>query len=469
MAIDMSAIRLEAPVRRSPTGVLEPDKEIARKLGVRYRGWKSIAPYWFANAGINRPYSRFILGEPLRAYRRAFELYEKKDTHGIIELEEKETRLTREAIKSVFGCGCTVLFDTNGSSVISTISKGLRGECAPSPFETLTFSNQGRLVYSALGFEEKSVLCFSQNFDQPLGLFDYPPYKAKRLADEKAIPQTVNVIDIFDEGRNYKSDSRLTDELLQKLAQNPAIKFVLLLHVSRTGKIFPVEEMAKAIKNKNPGLVVMVDGCQAIGRLPYFALKQAFDSCDGYIFVGHKALGSMISGAAALKSGIEERLSGAISHNLLEHYRLFQFESERLNKQVLSMFSSGFHHMVSLPEIISLRLALSHSIENFESGMRVCEKHCQGIRSFLSGFPSLRVLGGGENHVRDIVPFVSEPQELVFKLKEFLQKDPDPVIIAPLTLRGAARIAVDSKLENLSGAVLALEKKIGAFFARNSH
>ncbi|MFA4983064.1 MAG: aminotransferase class V-fold PLP-dependent enzyme [Candidatus Micrarchaeia archaeon] len=462
-----SQVRLEPPVRRSPLGILEPDREKARQLGVRYRSWKTIAPNWFANAGINRPYSQFILGEPIRVYNRAFELYGQGDVQGIIDLAASETGKARDAVKSVFGRGCTVLFDTNGSSVISTISKGLRGECIPAPFETLTFSNQGRLVYSALGFEAKSVLHFSQNFDQPLCLFDHPPFNSKHPANENIIPPTVNVIDIFDRNRGYKTDSELEGELLQTLSSNPAIRFVLLLHVSRTGRIFPVAEMAAAIRKARPEIAVMVDGCQAIGRMPYQSLKEAFDSCDGYIFVGHKALGSMISGAAALKPGMEGRLSGALRHDLLEHYRLFQFESEELNRQVLSRLDGGFHRLVSLPELVSLRLALGYSVANLGAGMQVAGECASMLRGFLSGFPGLSVLGGGKSHVPDIVTFISEPEGLVFRLKEFLQQGQKPVIIAPLTPRGAARIAIDPKLENLQGALEALKKKIGEFFMQH--
>lgn len=61
------------------------------------------------------------------------------------------------------------------------------------------------------------------------------------------------------------------DELLQGVEQNPAAKGIVLTHSeTSTGALLDLEEIAFQLKEKNPDLLILVDGITSIGSLPYY-------------------------------------------------------------------------------------------------------------------------------------------------------------------------------------------------------
>lgn len=66
-------------------------------------------------------------------------------------------------------------------------------------------------------------------------------------------------------------------------------KVVVLTYVSNVlGTINPVGEIIKKIKSKNPKIVVVVDGAQAV---PHMSVNLTSLGCDFFVFSGHKMLG----------------------------------------------------------------------------------------------------------------------------------------------------------------------------------
>lgn len=450
-------IRLPTPKRANALGLRMDSPEAARAMGTRYRHWKDIAPNWFANAGITRPYVRFVVGAPLKAYNSMLAMHALGDYEGVIVRQAQSINSARASIRGIFG-PCKVIFDSNGSCLISTIAKAMRG--SQDYLGAVTFSDQGRLVYSALGFEASSVTFFRQNFDQPLGLFDAPIITGK-VDYKKTIPPNVSVIDLFDEKRHYKSDDQLIGELISRISGDLRIKMVMLLHVSRTGRILPAREMAEEAKRVRPDAGIFVDGCQAIGRVSYRSIREAFKAADGYVFVGHKALGSMISAAAAIKEGFEKSFFPTIEKGLMHYFKLFQFENSDLNSLILeeSARRGKPPYMVSAPEILSLSVALEENHANYPRYREISRIAKEDISAYLGRFNRLRVV----NHPRttkDIVPIATDPQGLAADIKRYLQSASPPVTVAPLTENNFIRIAIDPKLENLPRAIAHLKDEL---------
>src|SRR6202043_2134800 len=68
---------------------------------------------------------------------------------------------------------------------------------------------------------------------------------------------------------------------------SPRTRLVAVTHISNvTGALFPVARIVELAHAK--GALVLVDGCQAVPRLPVDV--QAL-GCDFYVFSGHKAYG----------------------------------------------------------------------------------------------------------------------------------------------------------------------------------
>ncbi|MCX8175357.1 MAG: hypothetical protein N3E51_04075 [Candidatus Micrarchaeota archaeon] len=458
-------IALNPPVKRSAVGTWIADREKAMRVGARYRPWKEIAPFWLANAGITRPYPQFILGKPMQVYGRMLRLYQKGDIPGLLDVQEEELKNARRFIKTAFGDErASVLFDSNGSCVISTIAKGIRA--GGGDFKALTFTSQGRLVYSALGFEAKSVSHFAQNFDQPIALFDHDPVENKLTALPE-LPPSVIVIDIFDKSGNYVSDERLCGELEMRLKAERGLKMILLLHVARTGRVMPVGEMAQIAKAVCPQASVFIDGCQAVGRLGFDEIRQAYASSDGYVFVGHKALGSMVCGAAVLKEGMEERIGEAARRNALFYSRLFQFESPLINSEIAARVASAGKaaYLVSAPEIVSLVLALEDSLAKFDFYAQIARRKRDELMAALRRFRSLSIINGNCRQIDDIISFSTRPRGAASQIKEHLQRLSPPVTIAPISDNWVGRIAIDPKLPFLDEALSALLDGLRSFFS----
>lgn len=102
------------------------------------------------------------------------------------------------------------------------------------------------------------------------------------------------------------------DLALLKERFSDKVKLLVMCHASNVlGIIFPVEEVAREIKNISPDAKVLVDGAQAVPHIPV-SLKNT--AIDFYAFSGHKALGPMGIGVlwakASLLADMEPFLSG---------------------------------------------------------------------------------------------------------------------------------------------------------------
>ncbi len=83
-------------------------------------------------------------------------------------------------------------------------------------------------------------------------------------------------------------DGLLDINVFKKLLSQKT-KLVSLMHISNVlGTINPVEEVIKLTKQKNPKILVLIDGAQAVPHMKVNMVKLA---CDFYAFSGHKMLG----------------------------------------------------------------------------------------------------------------------------------------------------------------------------------
>lgn len=83
-------------------------------------------------------------------------------------------------------------------------------------------------------------------------------------------------------------DGLLDINVFKKLLSQKT-KLVSLIHISNVlGTINPVEEVIKLTKQKNPKILVLIDGAQAVPHMKVNMVKLA---CDFYAFSGHKMLG----------------------------------------------------------------------------------------------------------------------------------------------------------------------------------
>jgi hypothetical protein len=447
-------------IKRSAFGRFEPDEQIAKKQGIRYKKWSEVIPNWYANAGINRPFFKYMINGAHRAYSEIVGAYESRNYQEVIELEYNYTTSVREKIKLIFeDPKSTILFDSNGSCVISTIAKTLRG--TNESLQTFTFSDQGRLVYAALGFEANSMSEYRSNFDQQRCLLDAPPPQIK-IWENPRLPKEVKIVDIFYSDNRYKSDAIIIDEYKKILKNNPGLQMVLLLHVSRTGRRMPIDDLIELTRKIRDNIHVFVDGCQAVGRVSWQEVKRVYSKSDGYIFVGHKALGSMICGVAVLKKGIEQKFANTIKNSLLHTHKLFQFETEKMNKMILDVCekNSKEYYFVSAPEAVSLSEAVEDNYYNFWKYHKIIADKKENITRFLKEYDCIKMNMNNCPTVDDIISFNTEPLEMASYLKQYLQKSDPPITIAPLTNNMAIRIAIDPKSKYLSNSLEYLKIKL---------
>jgi len=327
--------------------------------------------------------------------------------------------------------------------------------------QSFTFNDTGRLIYAALGFEAKSVSKFRMNFDQPIALFDAPNPK-KKIQNKPSLPINVNVIDIFYPDNRYKSDAIIIDEYQKLLKYNQDLQMVLLLHVSRTGRRMPIDDLIEITRKIREDVHVFVDGCQAVGRVSWQEVKRAYSKADGYIMVGHKALGSMVCGLAVLKNGIEQKLIKTINKDLFYKYRLFQFESPEINESIIELCSkkSKNYYFVSAPEIISMSEAVIDNYENFWQYHKIIADKKENLTKFLENYDCIQMNMNNCPIVDDIVAFHTYPIEMAIYLKRYLQNLNPPITVAPLTDNMALRIAIDPKNKYLDESLKYLKKKL---------
>jgi len=171
---------------------------------------------------------------------------------------------------------------------------------------------------------------------------------------------------------------------------SPRTKMVAVTHVSNvTGTIVPVERIVELAHAK--GAAVLVDGCQAIPRMP---VDVRAIGCDFYVFSGHKAYGP--SGIGVLWGRYEllaamppwQTGGGMITQVTLEHTE-FQDPPHR--------FEAGTPDMSGA---VGLKLALDFIEDLGRDRIREHEEALTGYAiDRLSRIPSLNLLDGGQRRL----------------------------------------------------------------------
>ncbi|MFN3909641.1 MAG: aminotransferase class V-fold PLP-dependent enzyme [Candidatus Anstonellaceae archaeon] len=443
------------------TGRYEANKEKAKKMGIRYKRWGEVARHWLANPGINRPYPKYWT-EAIKYFRKIKDLHAKKEFEEIAQLQAQGVESVRNKIKKIFELKpneYSIIFDSNGSMLCSTMAKIFKKKEKLS----LTFSDQGRLVYAALVFESKTIRKFVANFEQQIGLFEAPPPKQK-INIKRPIPDNLIRIEIFKPDLTYCSDAEIIDQYHRAIQDN-RIDFVLLLHVSRTGRILPVEDLIKITRDLRPDLLVFVDGAQAIGRMSYEKIKNIIRMADGYMIVGHKALGAMVSAAFIVKSELNSLIKKRLENTEFYYQKLFKFEGEEENLKILKKANDEGkpYFFISLPEIISLKNALEDNYQNFWEFQKIIAEQKEDITKFLNQEKNIYFNVNRFNAVDDIISFhLKNPQKAIL-LKDYLQNLNPPITIGPLTENYAIRIGIEPKLPNIKKTIAYLKETLRNF------
>ncbi|MCX8163346.1 MAG: aminotransferase class V-fold PLP-dependent enzyme [Candidatus Micrarchaeota archaeon] len=442
-----------------PTGRWDPDVQKAKRLGIRYKSWNEIGRHWLANPGINRPYARFW-SEAGNFYREIKELENKKDVKNILKLQNQALVNVRDSIREVFELdeSYKIIFDSNGSVLCSTVAKLFKNKNPR--YYSLTFSDQGRLVYAAIALEARTVTKFVSNFEQPMAIFEAPLPK-KKINVKSPFPRSIKTIDIFNFDNTYKSDAKIIEEY-EKEIKNKNIDFILLLHVSRTGRILPVEDLIKITRKIRPELFVFVDGAQAIGRMSYEKIKNIIKLADGYLIVGHKALGAAISAAFIINKNANEAINKKIKQAPFYNLKLFQFETPEQNIEILNraLEEGKQYYFISAPELLTLKVALKDNVQNFWHYQKEICFYKERLLKFLRNQSNIYLNVNRFYSVDDIVAFHLRTPTEAIELKNNLQELQPPITIGPLTENYAIRIGIEPKLPNLSLTMEYLEKSL---------
>ncbi|HEX3860859.1 MAG TPA: cysteine desulfurase [Stellaceae bacterium] len=171
---------------------------------------------------------------------------------------------------------------------------------------------------------------------------------------------------------------------------SPRTRLVAVTHVSNvTGALLPVERIV-ALAHRH-GATVLVDGCQAIPRMPVDV--QAI-GCDFYAFSGHKAYGPTGTGVlygryAALDAMPPWQAGGGMILNVTLAHTDFQEPPHR--------FEAG------TPDIAGA-VGLSLAIDFIESiGRDAIRDHEEKLTGYavdrLSRIPGLDLVGGGQRRI----------------------------------------------------------------------
>lgn len=143
-----------------------------------------------------------------------------------------------------------------------------------------------------------------------------------------------------------KSPSR--NQILEKLEQAPQCKGVVLTHSeTSTGAILDLEEIAFAVKRKNPDILLVVDGITSVGALPYYHDAWGID-CS--VIASQKAL---MNPAGLVGFAFSEQAKS----RLRETYK-GDFQNLRNHLLAAESFSSAFTAPVQL--LFGVQAALSY-------------------------------------------------------------------------------------------------------------
>lgn len=171
---------------------------------------------------------------------------------------------------------------------------------------------------------------------------------------------------------------------------SPRTRMVAVTHVSNvTGTVLPVENIARLAHRR--GAMVLVDGCQAIPRMPVDV--QAI-GCDFYAFSGHKAYGPSGVGILygrydALAAMPPWQTGGGMITSVAYAGTEFQEPPHR--------FEAGTPDIAGA---VGLKLALDF-IEGF--GREAIREHEAALTDYgvdvLSRIPDLNLVGGGQRRL----------------------------------------------------------------------
>ena len=181
------------------------------------------------------------------------------------------------------------------------------------------------------------------------------------------------------------------EDILKVLRENTVLVSVMQVN-NETGAIFPVEEIAKAVKAKNPECTVHVDGVQAVGKL-----RPDFTHIDLYSISGHKFHAPKGIGALLVPKKLQAKSYKlkAILHGGGQEFGL----------------RSGTENV---PGAVALAKALELSYENFDANI----KHCKQLKkALITGIVPLGdvVINSPENSVDQTlnVSFLGIPGEVL--------------------------------------------------------
>lgn len=402
-------------------------------VGGRSKPWSRLAKRWFANATISRPHPQFIRmpyvtakrieqimagsqNNPQQANLELNRLYEQRiqETVGLIRKTFSEPK-------------ASVIFEENGTSALALLRHLLASESD----EILTTSDEGRLVVDALKGED--FITRKENFRNPLGFFK-PPEKLQPIAGN------VTQVQLF-RGQKPKTNDEILEEIIRAVKERqPPV--VIVPHVSRTGRILPVEEIGRAISEHNRHAErethFIVDGIQAVGRLPHSEIVRPLSYADAYVFTSAKALGASMQGAIVTRKNIIERNTGRLlSSNYAPRLCFDQFHDE---PETIRTFleSRDRHFRVSLPEIHAMSEALQHYLkrrEYEETVLNQIEKERSHLLRAFRGNKYIQVLKPrpGTPLTPSIVAFeLKHPQITTDDLKRALQSREEPITLPAL-------------------------------------
>lgn len=417
-------------------GAFELDENLAKSKGLRYKSWGNIAPHWYANTGISRPYLEFII-KPKETYKNlisgnAFERHQ---------IYENKTRNCFQTIRDIFKePGAQIAFESNGTAMLALIRAIAGAEGLP----VLMTTDMGRITTRALRGDDTSLLL--ENFKQPVSLFA-PSGKLNTV-----ISSPIYEVDLYKDLCPKKSDV-ICQEIFDYI-QNIRPKMVVIPQVSRTGIPLPVEKIGIFIKDFNlknkTNIVYVVDAAQSVGRVGSLDIQNPLRYCDFYFFVGQKALGSMIIATVLFDHKILEKNVAIIINSTIAP-RLCHYQFSDPPADLLNFLRNNSSNAISLPEVESLDLALKSFFRRGDGPdfytRRNNQKHKMAEINFMLA-QRLNTIQGieiVENRTPGIITFTIDSTKSnidAFQLRHLLQKLDRPITLAPMYQKPLLRIGL---------------------------
>ena len=178
------------------------------------------------------------------------------------------------------------------------------------------------------------------------------------------------------------------------------VKLISLSHASNVlGTVFPIKEICKLAKEKEKGILVCVDGAQAV---PHFPVNVQSLGCDFYSFSGHKMLGPTGIGVLWVKRELQEKVDP------------FKYGGGMINEVTMesSTWTTGPQKFEAGTPNIEGVVGLAAAIQYLKKlGMENVQKHDQELSKYtleeLAKVDGLTILGSKEPKKRTgLVSFV---------------------------------------------------------------